>query len=407
MITLPKKVSLITLIFLLTLSLSAQTLPELTAEGAVLMDYTTGRILFEKDGNTYRPPASMTKLITLYLGCEAVEKGDISLDTPIMVTETGSAFSRPEGSSLMLLEEGQHLDYLTLLQGIAVSSGNDGAYQLAEILGGNPQEFVDRMNLLVYSLGYEGMHFVDPDGWSEENRVSPVSYADFSRRYIENFPWALKQLHSVRSLTYPRDENKAPGGLIESSRTKKNTNLLLGRVDGADGLKSGYIDESGFNFAATAEREGTRLITVVMGIFTESYRDGLILRADESEALLEYGFSHWQTRPLPDFSRAVKVYSGEAEEVRLIPEERPLFTYGDEESDRLTTTWETDPWVRAPLDEGSEAGRIEWFFDGEPVGESALVTAEELKKGGLVHNFIDLFEILFYNISHGKNRGEE
>ncbi|MDC7219644.1 MAG: D-alanyl-D-alanine carboxypeptidase [Spirochaetales bacterium] len=385
----------------------AQVPPELMAEGAVVMDYLTGRVLYEKEGDVYRAPASMTKLITLYLGCEAVEKGDFALDTPVTVTEGGSAFSRPEGSSLMLLEEGQVLDYLTLLQGIAVSSGNDGAYQLAELVAGNSDDFVGRMNLLVYSMGYEQMYFEDPDGWSENNRVSPVSYADFSRHYIEAFPWALEQLHSVKELTYPKEENMAPGGQIQSSRTKKNTNWLLGKVEGVDGLKSGYIDESGFNFAATAQRGETRLITVVMGIFPEHYWEGLEIRAAESEALLEYGFSHWETQPLPDFSVPVKVYSGEEEEISLIPEEIPLFTYGEAELDRLTRTWETDDWLRAPLEQGTVGGRIVWYFDGEPVGEADLVSERDVKKGAFFHNFIDLFEILFYNISHDKKQGEE
>jgi serine-type D-Ala-D-Ala carboxypeptidase (penicillin-binding protein 5/6) len=402
-----KILSLIIFFASLPIVVTAQAPPELAAEGAVIMDYQTGRVLFEKDGDTYRAPASMTKLITLYLGCEAVEEGTFSLDTPITVTEMGSAFSRPEGSSLMLLETGQHLDYLTLLQGIAVSSGNDAAYQLAELVGDTPENFVDRMNLLVYTMGYGDMHFEDPDGWSEYNRVSPISYADFSRHYIERFPWALEKLHSMKSLTYPKEENKAPDGLILSSRTKRNTNKLLGEVPGVDGLKTGYIDESGFNFTATALRGDTRLITVVMGIFTDDYFGGIEERALESEELLEYGFAHWKTQPLPDISLPLKVYSGEKEEVMLIPENKALFTYGDDERDRLTQDWETDPWLRAPLEKGSPGGRIVWYFDGEQVGESILVTAEELKKGGIFHNFIDFFEILFYNLSHKKSREEK
>ncbi len=402
-----RKITLTLFCIFVTLSAAAQVAPELTAESAVLMDYLTGRVLYDKNGTDARPPASMTKLVSLYLGCEAVERGYITLDTPVTVTATGSAFSRPAGSSLMLLEEGQTLDYLTLLQGIAVSSGNDGAYQLAELLAGTPEKFVDKMNLLVYSMGYEDMHFEDPDGWSENNKVSPVSYADFSRRYIERFPWALEKLHSLAVFTYPKDENKAPDGQILTSRTKKNTNLLLGNVEGVDGLKSGYIDESGFNFAATAKRGDTRFITVVMGIFTDDYREGVKERALESTELLEYGFANWKTRPLPDFSLPLKVYSGEEEEILLIPEEIPLFTYGEQEKDLLSRTWEAEPWLRAPLPKGSPGGKINWYFEGEPVGESSLVTASELKKGGFLHNFIDLFEILFYNISHKNETGEE
>jgi serine-type D-Ala-D-Ala carboxypeptidase (penicillin-binding protein 5/6) len=388
-------------------SLHSQEKPVLTAEGAVLMDFVTGRILLDKNGDIPRAPASMTKLVTLYLGCEALEKGDFDRNTPVRVTETGSAFSRPPGSSLMLLEEGQTLDYLTLLRGIAVSSGNDGAYQLAELIGGTPEDFVDRMNLLVYSRGYGDMHFVDPDGWSAEDQVTPLSYAGFAREYIGRFPWALAELHSRESLTYPAERNKAPEGLIKNSRTKRNTNWLLGEVEGVDGLKTGYIDESGFNFTATAKRGETRFIAVIMGIFTDVYRDGLEMRAQEAGNLLEYGFGNWKTAPLPAASVSLKVYSGKKEEIMLIPEENPLFTWSGEEENRLAWEATAEPWLRAPLPQGSPGGTVTWYFDGEPVGTSALVTKEALEKGGIFHNFIDLFEILFYNISHRNDRAEE
>lgn len=380
--------------------------PILTAEGAVLMDHLTGRILYDKEGECSRPPASMTKLVTLYLGCEALEEGRFHRDTRVRVTETGSAFSRPPGSSLMLLEEGQTLDYLTLLRGIAVASGNDGAYQLAELISGSPDNFVASMNLLTYSMGLEEMVFVDPDGWSDMNRVTPRSYAEFSRRYIDAFPWALEELHSQRSLTYPREENRAPDGLIQSVRTKKNTNLLLGVVDGVDGLKSGYIDEAGFNMTVTALRGKTRLIAVLMGIHTENYREGLALRAEESERLLEYGFSRWSTAPLPDRTLSLKVYKGEAEVVILSAEDRPPYTYSPEEKERMVVRLDAPPWVKAPLDKGVELGRIFWELDGRTVGEAPLVTQGEIKKGGFFHNLIDIFEILFYNLSH-KEGGQE
>ncbi|MBN2627784.1 MAG: D-alanyl-D-alanine carboxypeptidase [Spirochaetales bacterium] len=401
------KILIILLFIAAATSLFTQEAPVLTAEGAVLMDYATGRILFDKHGDIPRPPASMTKLVTLYLGCEALEKGEFDRKTPIHVTETGSAFSRPPGSSLMLLEEGQTLDYLTLLQGIAVSSGNDGAYQLAELIAGTPEDFVDRMNLLVYSLGYGQMHFVDPDGWSAEDRVTPLSYAGFARDYIGRFPWALTELHSRESLTYPAQENIAPEGLIQSSRTKKNTNWLLGEVEGVDGLKTGYIDESGFNFTATAKRGETRFIAVIMGVFTDVYRDGLTVRAQEAGDLLEYGFDNWKTAPLPAVSVPLKVYSGKKEETVLIPEKNPLFTWSRDEEKSLTWEFTTAPWLRAPLPQGSPGGSVTWYFEGEPVGTSALVTEEALEKGGFFHNFIDLFEILFYNISHRNDRVEE
>jgi D-alanyl-D-alanine carboxypeptidase (penicillin-binding protein 5/6) len=386
-------------IFLISFFLSGQE-PELTAKGAVLMDYQTGRILYEKEGSTPRPPASMTKVITLYLGCRALEEHKFTMDTEVKVTSVGSAFSRPPGSSLMLLEEGQSLTYETLLKGIAVSSGNDGAYQLAELISGNPDDFVNAMNLLVYSLGLGDMFFEDPDGWSEFNRVTPLDYARFARQYINEFPWALEKLHSLESLTYPQPENMALNGLIRTPRTKKNTNWLLGKVEGVDGLKTGYIDESGFNLTGTAKRGDTRFIAVIMGVSAADYQEGLHLRADETEALLEYGFENWTTAPLPYNSQKVKVYKGKKEEVTLIPEEIPLYTLSRDELSRVEIFRNETPWVKAPLPRGTAAGSVSWFLDGEKLGESLLITDEELKKGSFFHNFIDLFEILLYNISH-------
>ncbi|MDA3852075.1 MAG: D-alanyl-D-alanine carboxypeptidase [Spirochaetaceae bacterium] len=389
----------------ISLSLFAQNPPELSATSVVLVDHLTGRVLYQKDASISFPPASMTKLVTLYLCYEAIEEGHLQKDQVIQVTPVGSSFSRPTRSSLMMLEEGQQVDVLTLMKGVAVSSGNDAAYQLAELVAGSPEAFVLRMNGLMEEMGFQSMSFIDPDGWSEENQVSALDYAKFASNYINRFPQALEELHSVPSLAYPQPENFAgENAQIQWTRVKKNTNLLLGVIDGVDGLKTGYIDESGFNFACTAKRSDTRLISVVMGIFTDNYLQGLNLRATETRDLLEWGFETWKTEyaPLGDISQ--RIWMSSQERVDLEALNHPMLTLSDSEKSMLVELVELDTALTAPVNRGTKAGHIQWYLNGKMLAESDLVTTERVSRGNLLDIVLDLFPMIHYKITHGRNR---
>ncbi|OQY35082.1 MAG: hypothetical protein B6241_02875 [Spirochaetaceae bacterium 4572_59] len=296
----------------------------ISAQSAVLMDYETGRILYEKDGNVPIPPASMAKVMTLYLTYDAIREGRLEKERIITIDEVGSSFSRPPRSSLMLLEEGQEVSVLGLMEGLAIASGNDAAYALADLIGPGVDAFVDKMNRKAEELGLRETCFVDPDGWSEYNLVTAEEYALLARHYIQDYPEALVELHSVPYLVYPLPDNMPEDRSfrIKVPRKKNNTNKLLGSYEGIDGLKTGYIDESGFNFSATARRQDTRLISVIMGIRRESYFQGLLRRAEESASLLDYGFDNYKSEELAEpVLPELRVWMGsETDLVPIVPE---------------------------------------------------------------------------------------
>ena len=231
--------------------------PQVNCRSAVLYDVTSGTLLYEKNADEIIPPASMTKLMSLHLLFNEVDEGHLSLDTLIPVSRAASFKSSPPGSSLMFLEEGQRVTLLELMKGLAVSSGNDAGVAAAEAVSGSLSEFIKLMNSEAVKLGLEKTYFADSSGYSSENQTTARDFANFCMLYIDKHPEALSLLHSLTEFTYPKKANLPPGGKsTHGSITQKNNNILLGSLEGVDGLKTGYIDESGYNIALTAERGG-------------------------------------------------------------------------------------------------------------------------------------------------------
>ena len=367
--------------------------PELIAQSAILYDFSTGRVLFEKEADLVIAPASMTKLITLYLGWESIESGRTDRDELVEIGVEGSSFSRPSGSSLMLLEEGQNVTFIEIMKGLAVSSGNDATYALAYHLCGSEEVFVDKMNRLVRSMGYKDMFFEDPDGWSSSNTVTASEYARFSADYIRRFPYALKEIHSDLYFTYPKPENLPEnGGRIITARKKRNTNILLGKVEGVDGLKTGYIDESGFNFTATAQRGNTRFIAVVLGIEGLPYFEGIVKRAEEAETLLEYGFRNFKTiKPsVPEFD-SITVWEGKEDLLHVQLSGTPCFTLSLEEMPSLKTSISIPAELDAPVSKGDVIGSLVYQIDGRELEVFQILASENIKKG-------NIFKVLWHKI---------
>ena len=375
---------------------------DLTAASYVLMDFDTGRILMERDARQPIPPASMTKVMTLFLCYDALEEGVVSRDTMFTIDEAGSSFSRPPFSSLMRLEEGQVVSFLDLMKGLAVSSGNDAAYALAEILGPGKKTFVDKMNAKVRELKLENTLFVDPDGWSKYDRTTARDYSRLARAYIQSYPEALEELHSLPFMVYPLPENMPEGRnfRIQVPRKKKNTNLLLGRVDGVDGLKTGYVDESGFNFTATALREGDRLISVIMGIRTESYYQGIRRRARESETLLEYGYDHYSRQTLtPPPMPELRVWYSADELLTPVVENIPEVLMSEGELDSVYKRIQMKDHLEAPLPENYVLGEVEYYLGETLLGRSEIQFQAAVEEGSLFQKIRDRFLLLKDQVS--------
>lgn len=274
------------------------------AESAILIDTANGTVLYSKNADEVIPPASMTKLFSMYVVEEEVSAGNLSYDQIIPLPPESWACNMPPHSSLMFLGEGQRVTLEELLLGLSICSGNDAAYALAYTICGTMEAFVERMNQVAADLGLVHTHFVESSGYSELNTTTAREMAAFCRVYLEKHPDSLSRYHSVQKFTYPKEENLAPGDRIAAQDfsqgfpkhitmpiTQRNTNPLIGVLDGVDGLKTGYIDESGYNLSLTARRNGTRYLSVTMKGPGNNSKEGQAGRVHDGTELMEWAFS--------------------------------------------------------------------------------------------------------------------
>lgn len=286
------------------------------AKSAILVDVSNGSILYQKNADEIIPPASMTKLFAMYVVEEEIASGRFSYDQQIPLPPESWACNMPPHSSLMFLGKGHRVTMEELLLGLSICSGNDAAYALAYTVCGTMEAFVERMNLVAESLGLVHTHFVESSGYSELNQTTAREMAEFATIYLRRHPNSLRRFHSVLSFTYPQSKNLAPGdkpasqdfsqGLPEKITmpiTQENTNPLLGKLEGCDGLKTGYIDESGYNLSLTAVRGETRFLSVTMGGPGTNAREGQAGRVHDGTELMEWAFAHFA-----DSSLEIKVH---------------------------------------------------------------------------------------------------
>lgn len=272
------------------------------ALSAILINAETGEVLFEKNADAEIPPASMTKLFLIYGALQKVREGKASLDDTIAIDRRAIAAAMPPRSSLMFLGMGQIVTLRELLQGLSVASGNDAAHQVAFALYGSMENFIAETNALIKSLGLRKTRVAESSGYSEENITTAREMAAFCKIYLEEFPYALSEFHSMKKFTFPKEKNIPPKqrgrerqnfshGIPEeiwTPFTLENTNKLLGALEGCDGIKTGHIDESGYNLALTTIRGGARYISVTMKGPGATAADGDRMRCADGTLLHEW-----------------------------------------------------------------------------------------------------------------------
>lgn len=356
--------------------------PRLQSRAAVLFDYESGTLLFEKNGKLSLPPASMTKLMTLHLVYRAIEAGRIARDDLVEIGKGGDFRGQARGSSLMFLEEGQRVTILELMRGLAVPSGNDAAVALANAVEGSVESFVAAMNEEARRLGLSKLHFVDPSGIGAENRVTALEFGRFCMEYIRSQPISLSELHSLRTLSYPQEQNLPPhGGSTYGAIEQENYNPLLGRLPSVDGLKTGYIDESGYNLALTAERDGRRLVAVILGGPGDGTREGNLSRVIDGTKLLSYGFSAYRrVKPEPKIVEAPRVWGGRAERVSLVLPETEAMLLPVDLAFCLRAELHIDEPLMAPVRSGEELGELLLTARGAVLARYPVVSAEDVEE---------------------------
>ena len=347
--------------------------PKLSAAGAILIDYDTGKVIYEKDADAAAPPSSQSKLLTAYYVFERIREGKISASTRFAVSEEAVAgakkMPRDEGTT-MFLEPGERVMVEDLLRALIINSGGDAALVLATNLAKSEAEFALRLNELARELGLTHTNIVNSSGAPSQNHLmSPRDLATLARRIILDYPEQYGYFGEKEFLYKPA----IPGN-------KDNQNKLLWIMPGADGLAAGYTARGGYGLTSSAKRGNRRLIAAVSGIKGEQGSYG---RFAESKALLEYGFREFSNYRYFDGGRKVldipvwygtkaRAGAGCAEPIMAI-----LPAAADPEPEIIATY--PSP-AKAPLSKGQKLGTISLFINGALSQECDLVALEEVGK---------------------------
>lgn len=342
--------------------------PELSAPSAVLMEAETGQLIYEKDKDTRRSPASVTKIMTLILTFDHLHNGNISLTDPV----TTSAYAKSMGGSQVFLEEGEIQTVETLIKCIVIASGNDASVAMAEFIAGTEEEFVNQMNQRASGLGMKNTHFVDCCGLtdSDEHYTTANDIAIMSRELITKYP----EIFNYSSIWMENIIHETRQGTKEFGLT--NTNRLIRTYPGCKGLKTGSTSKAGFCLSAVAERDGMNLISVVMA--APDYK----ARLKDAAFLLDYGFSRCSIYEDKDSGTLprIPVRQGIKKTVPVRYEEpfRYLSTDGNKitEADKKYILPES---VKAPVKKGTQAGEIVYSYDGKELDRIPLLYSESVR----------------------------
>lgn len=345
----------------------------LTSRAAILMEAETGTVLYEKNADEALSPASITKIMTLILIFDALEAGQITLDEEV----TTSAYAKSMGGSQVFLEEGERQTVETMIKCIVVASGNDASVAMAEHICGSETEFINRMNERAKELGMTSTHFEDCCGLTDSTThvASARDVALMSRELITKYP----QIHEystiwMENITHVTDKGSSEFGLA-------NTNKLLKQYEWCNGLKTGSTSLAKYCLSATAEKDGIKLIAVIMA--APDYK----VRFSEAKSMLQYGYSvcklyHDENSDiLPD----VTIQGGVKDKVsiRYEGEFSYLSTDGTDVS-QITKELVLDEEHKAPIEEGAVAGKAVYYLNGTEIGSVPLLFNESVEQAGFL-----------------------
>lgn len=353
--------------------------PEVNAKGHILIDYTTGKVIAEKNADILLAPASLTKMMTSYIIGKELANGNISKDDKVMISENAWAKNFPD-SSKMFIEVGTEVSVDLLNQGIIVASGNDACVAMAEHIAGSEDAFAQLMNAHAEQLGMHSSFFENSHGLdSQEHKTTARDMAALAIALIRDVPEEYK-VYSQKSFTY------------NNIKQYNRNSLLWDKSMTVDGLKTGHTSQAGYSLVTSATKGDMRLVSVVMG--TESER----ARKVESKKLLNYGFRFFETyTPYKAGEKFVsnRVWMGETKEVELgIMVDTPI-TIPRGQRKNLKANFELTEQLTAPLDKGKVVGKLFLQLDGEDIAQYPLVTLQEVKEGSMFNKLLDYVKLQF------------
>lgn len=348
---------------------------EVDAKASILMEASTGEVLYENAPDEQLPIASVTKIMTMLLIMEEVDSGRMTLEDLVSVSENAMSY----GGSTMFLETGEQLSVNDMLKGIAVASANDGCVAMAEHIAGSESAFVDMMNAKAAELGMENTHFMNTNGLDEDNHYSSARDVAIMSREL------IKHEKIFDYTTIWTDELR--GGKFQLA----NTNKLIRFYDGANGLKTGSTSKALCCLSATAKRDDMQLIGVVLGAPTSEKR------FSSAKAMLDYGFSHYGVKKLVtkgDAFENAEVKKGVAETVGVVSGDDCSALLEKTKNSEVTEEITMDEELIAPVEKGQRIGTVKYTIDGETVGEAALVAAETVEKKGIGSIILGFFKTI-------------
>ena len=368
-----KKICFLLVLFLCPFSVFAIDLAS-NAKSAIIIEPTTGKIIFEKNSNERLEPASMTKIMTLLLTFEAIDNGRVSLDDMVNISKRAEDM----GGSQMFLEAGSNIRLEEIIKGVSIASANDGAIALAEFIGGSVENFVDMMNKKVEDLGLSNTHFANPHGLHADNHYSSAyDMAIMASNLISH-----EKVLNYTSI-YEDYFNKPDG-----SRTwLVNTNKLVRFLEGVDGLKTGYTSEAGYCLTATAKKGNVRYITVVMG---EPSSD---IRSSETANMLNYAFNSFKLNTILDKSQELgTIYIDKSKQkTAKIVVKNPVTELISKEKDIPNYTYNLKvKKITVPIKAGTKVGTVE-ILDNEGliVREEDVTISYDIEKCNLWETFLE------------------
>ncbi|MEK3908469.1 D-alanyl-D-alanine carboxypeptidase family protein [Oceanobacillus sp. FSL W7-1309] len=331
------------------------------AKSAILLEQDTGEILFDKNAHEKLPPASMTKIMTLLLIMEALDKGNLQKDEMIRVSERAASM----GGSQIFLEAGEEMSVNDLLKGVAIASGNDASVALAERLAGSEEAFVKKMNERAKELKLENTHFQNSTGLPADNHYS----TSYDMAMIAN---ELLKYEAITDYTSVYEDYLRKGQ--DNEFWLVNTNKLVRFYPDVDGLKTGYTSEAKYCLTATAKRDDMRVIAVVMGAESPKERNTMV------SGLLDYAFNQFETNKLFDRDEKITdihLLKSKQKNVDIVTKQAisTLHKKGEEEKDIQTEVKLQDTW-NLPVKRGDEVGKL-YVKDGEQVLYEIPLTVEE------------------------------
>ena len=360
----------------------------LNAKSAILMEESTGNILYESNPDERLPIASVTKVMTMLLIMEAVDSGKISLDDMVTVSENAMSY----GGSTMFLETGEQLTVNDMLKGIAVASANDGCVAMAEHLAGSESAFVDMMNEKAKELGMENTHFMNTNGLDEDDHYSSArDVAIMSRELMKHetiFNYTSIWMDTLR------------GGKFQLA----NTNKLIRFYDGANGLKTGSTSKALCCLSPAAKRNDMQLIAVVLGAPTSEERFA------SAKSLLDYGFANYAVNTqitAGDEVQKIAVEKGVDKEVGVVAGDSCSTLVKKGQEDNITKEIKIDETITAPIEAGQKIGTMTISRDGEVIADIDLNASSAVEKKGIGLIIKDFFATIFFGSNNDIEENSE